>query len=498
MKHPFAKPIAAVSSSVRQLEASGYGHDVLTISITSQWRFDNDPPFPPLADFVAAWNKLGLKPRLRLTTVTDAMQRLEQAWGSTAPEYGGEWTDWWANGTASAPREVAASRTAKRLLAAAQSPFWGPAEPGTQQTIDELYRDLCLFDEHTWGSSLSVAKPYSLDTQGQFTEKSLLAYRPMARAEWLLSQRVRTQLAGEGEGLFLINPSPARYSGWVRLIASCLRDDYRSLQDPRTGAKMKLCFEPGVQPWGRPRGPEDLSREDISATFSDNAPNKIAKFWVEHVDGRSVQRLQLSRQEIDTDTTSDGGAGLEIKTDTMGWPTAAVWTGMKQPLFLPGVGDFVAVRVNGFAPRHILADIRGQEGEAQRPDASGETRGSGGDCCRTDHAAGNGPHASLLAGDPASTPAMGDANLGDLEAAAACPVHVAPESPVLGRSGDLLYQLSSAHGCDAASCQQRRPMRSRRLPINCPARAATTLPSTAGRSTRHRMDTGYGSAAMRR
>ena len=30
------------------------------------------------------------------------------------PEYAGEWTDWWANGTASAPREVAASRLAKR------------------------------------------------------------------------------------------------------------------------------------------------------------------------------------------------------------------------------------------------------------------------------------------------------------------------------------------------------------------------------------------------
>jgi len=26
-------------------------------------------------------------------------------------------------------------------------------------TVDALLRDLCLFDEHTWGSSLSVAQP---------------------------------------------------------------------------------------------------------------------------------------------------------------------------------------------------------------------------------------------------------------------------------------------------------------------------------------------------
>ncbi|NLX54375.1 MAG: hypothetical protein GXY58_04615 [Planctomycetaceae bacterium] len=39
--------------------------------------------------------------------------------GDQVPEWTGEWTDWWANGIASGPREVAASRRAKRLTAAA-------------------------------------------------------------------------------------------------------------------------------------------------------------------------------------------------------------------------------------------------------------------------------------------------------------------------------------------------------------------------------------------
>jgi len=349
---------------IQSLEKSGYRHEVLTISITSQWRFDNDPPFPPLADFVAAWNRLGLEPRLRLTTVADAMQRLEKAMGDTTPEYTGEWTDWWANGTGSAPREVAASRMAKRFLAAAQSPVWGPMDAHTRQTMDALYRDLCLFDEHTWGSSLSVARPYSLDTQGQFTEKSILAYRPMARAEWLLSQRVRTKLIQEGEGLFIANPSAAPFSGWVRMIATCLRDNFQTVENPQTGGKMKLYFEPGIEPWGRPRKPEDLSREDISATFPDNAPNKMAKFWVERLEGNTIQRLRLSTQGIDSENVA-GAVTPEVKTDAMGWPIYAVWSGMKQPLFIEGCGDFKAVKVNGFAPRHVLADIRGQRGDAR-------------------------------------------------------------------------------------------------------------------------------------
>jgi hypothetical protein len=349
---------------LRHLEEAGYRHGALTISITSQWRFDNDPPFPPLAQFVAAWNRLKLEPRLRLSTAADAMRRLEGLLGPTAPEYAGEWTDWWANGTASAPREVAASRAAKRLLAAVQSPLWGPLDPPARETMDALYRDLCLFDEHTWGSSLSVARPYSLDTQAQFTEKAILAYRPMARAEWLLAQRARSRFVREGEGLFLANPAPAAFSGWVQMIASCLRDNYRSVEDPETGAATRLEFEPGIEPWGRPHRPEDLSREDISATFPDHASNKVVKFWVERLDGASVRRLRLSTRAMDTDGVPKA-TPPEIQVDARGWPVSARWTGMKQPLFLEGLGDFAAVKVNAFAPRHALADIRGQHGEAR-------------------------------------------------------------------------------------------------------------------------------------
>ena len=162
---------------------------------------DNDPPFPPLADFVATWNRLELKPTLRLTTAAVAMKRLEEEIGAQVPEYQGEWPDWWAFGTASAPREVAASRIAKRLLEAAESPLWGPwnaaaAAPWTNCS-------------GTSASSTSIPGvrptasrlPYSLDTQGQFNEKAALAFRPMARAQWLLGQRVRSRLAGEAEGL---------------------------------------------------------------------------------------------------------------------------------------------------------------------------------------------------------------------------------------------------------------------------------------------------------
>lgn len=346
---------------IRQIERSGYKYPLLTISLTSQWRFDNDPPFPPLADFVAAWNRLGLQPRLNFTTVYEAMRRMEQAMGDSAPEHTGEWTDWWANGTASAPREVAASRFAKRALDAAQSPLWGPIDDQSLRTLDAIYRELCLFDEHTWGSGLSVAQPYALDSIGQFNEKSGYAYRSKARAEWLLSQRVRTALIDRPAGLYLANPFDSKFTGWVRMPVTCLRDAYRSLQDSQTGERLKFDFEPGLR-WGGSRNPDEFSREDISATFPDQAPDQIVKFWIEELDGNTVKHFHLSTETDHLDRLSmDSSPGVE--TDEFGWPIAILWPEMKKPLFLEGCAGFSAIQVKGFAPRWTLAEIRGRQGE---------------------------------------------------------------------------------------------------------------------------------------
>ncbi|MCU0959795.1 MAG: hypothetical protein MUF48_06790 [Pirellulaceae bacterium] len=355
---------------VRQIERDGYRHPVLAVSMTSMWRYDNDPPFPPLSDFVAAWNARGLQPKLRLATVTTALRELEQVAGASAPEYEGEWTDWWANGTASAPREVAASRAAKRYLAAAQAPVWGPLDMPTRQRVSELWRELCLFDEHTWGAGMSVGQPYSLDAQGQFNEKARYAWRSLALAQWLLGQRARVRLVPEQEGLWLANPAPVAYQGWAQLITTCLRDDYRSVIDPTTGSCAQLAFEPGPL-WGRPQTPADLSPEDVSATFPDQVPRRYARFWVETLPPHGVARRELSRAAGD-EFVPQAEARATVACDARGWPSSATWTGMNRPLFTAGFGDVVAVQVNAFAPRWALQDIWNAGDEHQRQRLRGE------------------------------------------------------------------------------------------------------------------------------
>jgi hypothetical protein len=339
---------------LRALAGRGYSYPVVILPVTNQWRLDNDPPFPPLADFVAEWNKLGLQPALRFTTVTDALSRVEREIGGKIPEYSGEWTDWWANGTASAPRELAASREAKRNLAAAASPVWGAMDRQIRSTIERLYRSLGIFDEHTWGSSMSGALPDSLDSAGQFNEKAGLAWRSMAESEFLLSQRARMRIASQPEGLYVVNAAGAPLSGWVRFAAGSLRGEFVSVEDTSNGDREPILFEDGMSPWTRPRGPQDLTAWNTEAVFADRVPHRTAAIWVRALDANRARRYRLLTAPAPAPSYA---AGPEIQLDGDGWPVSAKWDGMADSLFLPGFGTFLSARVQGFAPRWKAMDV---------------------------------------------------------------------------------------------------------------------------------------------
>lgn len=305
---------------LQRLEAEGYDFDRLIISYTNQWRGDNDAPFPPLPAFVEAWNGLGLQPSLRLATATDAVRDMETAVGSRIRTLAGEWTDWWANGDASGPREVAASRFAKRYLAAALSPVWGDINESTKRRKEAILKDLCLFDEHTWGANISIGHPDGLDTIAQYTEKSLLAYRPMGHAEWLLGQRARTRLASEPEGLYITNTARVPFSGWVSILAAALRDG-----KTRTG--------------------------------------RTVRFWVQDLAPSST--LDLPSGKVDEPDPVDSRKP-NVETDSFGWPVSALWPGMGKSLFSAGLGDFVALVTVPPANRSTISRMHSMADAAKR------------------------------------------------------------------------------------------------------------------------------------
>ena len=265
---------------------------------------------------------------------------MEQAIGGKVPEYEGEFTDWWANGAASGPREVAASRVAKRLLAAAQSPLWGPmpasgaskAALALQGPVPvrrahvgiELERGAAVESRHAGAIRRESNARVASDGPGRV---AALAARSLAAA------------AARARGC----SSPTRRAGptrgWVRMPATCLRDDYRSLLDPSSGARLPLRFENGIRSWTAPKNPGELTRENTAATFPDNVPNQTAKFWIDNLAAESVLKLRLETQEA---RRASGVGDATVEHDEQGWPVSAQWPGMNQPLFVAGTGVFRA------------------------------------------------------------------------------------------------------------------------------------------------------------
>lgn len=316
------KAHAALTERLTALAAEGYGFERLILTHTHPMLYDNGHPYPSLVLFIAEWNRLGLAPALRLTTATDAMLRMEKSVAAKIPTYEGEWTDWWANGDASGPREVAASRVAKRTLAAAFSPVFGPMPERAQPAVSAMLRDLCLFDEHTWGAAGSLSEPHSLLTIGQYVEKSHLAYRPMGRAEALLGRRLRAKTDSLTGDVHVVNPSAEEMSGWATV--------------PVADAKaMSLTPVPGGVPAA-------IARE-----------GNRARCWFDKLPARSVTSFRLSKEGV----PATAGGGPDVKLDPAKWPLSATWPGMARPLFAGGLGDFVCVGTMPWAHRGTLSSM---------------------------------------------------------------------------------------------------------------------------------------------
>jgi len=347
--------------------SGGYEYEILPVSLTNQWRLDNDPPFLHITEFVAEWNAMGLKPEIRITTPTAVLKELEDEIGDGLCQYEGEWIDWWARGSISAPVDMAAARKAKRVLKSANSlPFRDYKHDGNMEI--KVLEELCLFDEHTWGSWGSVAYPYSFDSRGQMAEKSSFAYRALALAEFMLAGKAREKFADAEDGIYITNTSDYSVSDWIVLPVDCLRRKYTYAKDCDTGEVRKIIFERGEENFIRPQSPDEFSRYNVSRTFSDNIVGRKARVWSGRIGPQSTKRIKLmefGETAIQCNSVPDNDA-LEIKYDKNGWVSQVKWKQMTLPLFREGFGEFLSLSPEGFAPRWLIKDIFNIKEEAER------------------------------------------------------------------------------------------------------------------------------------
>ena len=170
---------------LRRLDKDKYPYDMLHLRYSIGG--DNGPPDPGLSDFVKDWNAKYAYPKLIISTASRMCREFEKRYGDKLSVFRGDFTPYWEDGAASSALETALNRAAAEQLVQAET-LWAMLEP-TAYPAEEFYqawRNVVLYDEHTWGAHCSISQPDSDFTKAQWKIKQAFALDADTQSQKLL------------------------------------------------------------------------------------------------------------------------------------------------------------------------------------------------------------------------------------------------------------------------------------------------------------------------
>jgi len=137
---------------------------------------DNGPTDPDLPDYVMEWNRRYASPRLVIATHAQMFRALEASFSEKLPVVAGDFTGYWEDGAASTARETALARAASSRLVQADA-LCAMRGAGACAPAEDYaaWRDVTLWDEHTWGAAASIDTPDAPDVVSQWRYKQAFA-----------------------------------------------------------------------------------------------------------------------------------------------------------------------------------------------------------------------------------------------------------------------------------------------------------------------------------
>lgn len=194
-----------------QLERQGYPYDMVQVR---HCLGDNGKPDIHFADLVKQWNLTHAYPKLVIATTAQMFRDFEDRYGDTLPIARGDFTPYWEDGAASSARETAINRTAAERLVQAET-LWALLNPAgyPADRFAEAWRNVLLYNEHTWGAYNSVSKPDLPFVKNQWRIKQAFALDGDAQSRKLLAAAARSskEIAASPKGIDVFNTT-----GWPR------------------------------------------------------------------------------------------------------------------------------------------------------------------------------------------------------------------------------------------------------------------------------------------
>jgi hypothetical protein len=167
-----------------QLEAKGYPYDFVQVR---HCLGDNGAPDVNFADKVRAWNETHAYPKLVIATSEEMFHDFERRYGDRIPTAQGDFTPYWEDGAASSALETAMNRASADRLTQAETLFamFNPkAYPA--EAFQQAWRNVILYDEHTWGAHNSISEPDAPFVKSQWAIKRQFAVDADAQSRKLI------------------------------------------------------------------------------------------------------------------------------------------------------------------------------------------------------------------------------------------------------------------------------------------------------------------------
>ncbi len=172
-----------------------YKPDVVLIHGT---QVENTDLVPETATFVNLWNQEYAYPRLQYATFGDFFKYLDQHFGSQLETYRGDGGPYWEDGIGGDASFVAEDRRNQNRALSAEilstlTQWLDPSVTAPKALIDDIWRNILLFAEHTWTSWISMSMPDHEQTIRQLEVKDHRATLAHHQIDELL-QRSMSQL----------------------------------------------------------------------------------------------------------------------------------------------------------------------------------------------------------------------------------------------------------------------------------------------------------------
>ena len=148
-----------------------------------------------LPQVVQQWNAQWDYPKMIFAQPEDYYGYILKNFSNSIPVLKTDFGDWWADGAGSTALETTLSRRAEERAVTAEmlhslaSIMTGAAYP--QTNFDDLWHNILLYNEHTWGAAGSIHSPHAEQTVKQWEVKASYAHLSDAQSRDLLDSGMR-------------------------------------------------------------------------------------------------------------------------------------------------------------------------------------------------------------------------------------------------------------------------------------------------------------------